>query len=130
MIIPTIKRILCLEDDQDDRELISFMLHQINPAYEILTVEDVSSAVIEIVTHNFDLYILDYRLKETSGVRFCRWIRDNGHTAPVMFYTGMAEPEDREAAIEAGANAYLVKPADFEQFKNMVQSLLKSENRN
>ena len=125
MILPRIKRILCLEDDQDDRELVSFMLRRINPNCEVVTVENVSSALIIIIRQSFDLFILDYTLAGVSGLEFCRWIRNADIDTPIVFFTGRAEPEIRQAAFEAGANAYLTKPADFEKFRETVEPFIK-----
>ncbi|MET0752691.1 MAG: response regulator [Pyrinomonadaceae bacterium] len=122
---PSSKRILCLEDNIDDQGLIRFMLQQINADYDVIILEDAVTAINLIASETFDLFILDYGIAGSSGIEVCRWIRERDSDTPIMFFTGMTEREDRKTAIEAGANAYLIKPSNIEKFRDRVESLLK-----
>ena len=123
---PSFKRILCVEDNEDDRHLLYFMLKQINNDYNVVILETPSSALNQIIDADFDLFILDYRLNGASGVELCRWIRTRYPNIPIMFYTGMSALEYRRTAIEAGADAYVVKPSGFDDFRGTVEPLLGS----
>lgn len=59
-----------------------------------------------------------------SGVELCRHIRQSDIKTPILFFTAKAYPDDREAAMQAGASAYLIKPNDFDKFKETVKRLL------
>jgi DNA-binding response OmpR family regulator len=63
-----------------------------------------------ISTQRFDLYLLDVWMPELDGFEFCRQIRSMDSNTPILFYSGAAYERDREMGIDAGANAYLVKP--------------------
>jgi OmpR-family two-component system manganese-sensing response regulator len=53
----------------------------------------------------------------------CRELRSRGDTTPIIFFTGEAHESEREAAMEAGAQEYLVKPADIEILAETVERL-------
>lgn len=120
------KHILCVDDDKDSCELITYMLKSARSDFEVTAVNSSSEAVNLITEKAFDLYILDYRLPEMSGIELCRIIREIDTETPVIFFSAMAFEKDRKAALEAGANAYLVKPNDVERFTETVENLLKS----
>jgi DNA-binding response OmpR family regulator len=117
-------RILCVDDDFDSRELIRFMLNRENENYNVMTAASIDEAERLISKESFDLYILDYCLPLTSGIQFCRQIRENDQVTPVLFYSAMGRQVDREIALKAGANGYLTKPNDFEELPKTVSSLL------
>src|SRR4051812_47497912 len=107
-------RILYVDDDRDSCELISLTLRYDNPAYQITTVSICEEALSLIESNVFDLYILDYAMPNITGVELCRKIRQTQPDVPVMFYSGLAYVKDKNAALLAGANEYLVKPTDWE----------------
>ena len=125
MILPRTKRVLCLGNKQDDREQISYMLKQINPAFEITSLDSVSCAISLIGSRAFDLYILDHRLGEIDGPELCRWIRKDDKETPIMFLTERLGTDYRKKAKEAGVNSVLVKPVEFEEFSSIIRFLLK-----
>ncbi len=75
---------------------------------------------------HFDLYILDTRFGEESGIDLCRTLRAAHHGTPVVFYSGAAFDSDREAALRAGACAYVTKPGT-EELLSVVRRLLDAD---
>ena len=75
-------------------------------------------------SQEFDLCILEYALPDMTGVQFCTLMRQMGSNVPMMFFTAMNRPVDREKAAKAGANAYLSKPEDLDIFAATVERLL------
>jgi CheY-like chemotaxis protein len=59
---------------------------------------------------HFDLYLLDNRFPEGSGLELCRQLHEFNREIPIAFYSGAAFATDRQKGLEAGAEAYLVKP--------------------
>ena len=61
----------------------------------------------------FDLYVVDVNMPRMDGYSFVRELRrlDARHQAPVVMVSTEAQSQDVEAALDAGANCYLVKPA-------------------
>jgi DNA-binding response OmpR family regulator len=54
--------------------------------------------------------LLDSRLPDLDGFALCRRIRDFDPETPILFFSGAAYEADKKRAIEAGANAYVIKP--------------------
>ena len=121
--------VLYIDDDPDARGMMQVMLHLANDSYRISAVSDVQKITALIGGGDVDLYILDYRLPEMSGIELCRLIRRTDRRTPVLFYSGMARAADREKALAAGAAEYLVKPGDLEKLTETVERLLSQENR-
>jgi DNA-binding response OmpR family regulator len=80
--------------------------------YLVVTAEDGATALDLISKETFDLYILDNWLPEMDGLEICRRIRESGSVKPIIFFSAMVRAADREKALEAGANEYLLKPND------------------
>jgi DNA-binding response OmpR family regulator len=61
----------------------------------------------------FDLYLLDNTLPDLSGLSICGELRKSDTETPILFYSARAMPGEKEAAIKAGAQDYLIKPDDL-----------------
>ena len=114
------KRILCIEDDKDTCEMLSFLLSE----YDFNFIHDPRKILPLIETEKFDLYILDNWLPGASGVELCRKIRALDEKVPVIFTSGSSLKKDIEAAFEAGANKYLVKPYEPEELRQIIKELI------
>lgn len=117
-------RILYVDDDPDSCQVIGLMLYLDDERYAITAVSSAAEALALIEKQAFDLFILDYVLPEMSGADLCREIRRTDTRTPVMFYSGMAREIDRQAALAAGADEYLVNPNDLDLLCLTVKSLL------
>jgi DNA-binding response OmpR family regulator len=72
-----------------------------------------------------DLVLLDWMLPGESGVDVLRRWRARGDVTPVIMLTARDAIEDRVAALDAGADDYLVKPFHFEELLARVRSVLR-----
>ena len=116
--------ILYVDDDQDSCLLMGMLLRQHNPNYGIVAVENAAEALALINGLPFDLYILDYRIPDMSGVELCRLIRQTDTETPILMYSAMGREIDRESAQRAGVTEYLIKPNDLDNFAPTVERLL------
>jgi len=101
-------RVLCVDDDEDSRVMLTMLLR-----HELIEAKAVGTAVqamSSIQTEHFDLYLLDSRPPNLDGFALCRRIRDFDPETPILFFSGAAYEADKKRGIEAGANAYLIKP--------------------
>ena len=121
---PPTPRILIIDDDPNCSELIDLMLQYSGTEYEITCAQTPEEGLRLAATQSFDLYLLDYRLPGVSGAEVCRTIRRMDAITPVMFFTGAAHERERREAMQAGANAYLVKPNDLKKLTETVKSLI------
>ena len=101
-------RVLCVDDDEDSRVMLTALLGI--TLIEAKAVGTATQALSSIRAEPFDLYLLDSRLPDADGFELCRRIRDYDPQTPILFFSGAAFDADKEKAIEAGANAYVIKP--------------------
>jgi DNA-binding response OmpR family regulator len=72
----------------------------------------------------FDAYLLDNWLPEVAGPELCRQLREFDPNTPVIFYSAAAYITDKQNALEAGAQSYVVKPADPDDLVNALKSAI------
>ena len=111
--------ILCIEDDEDTCELVTFVFNQ--AGYRVETCSN-NECLKKIHVEKFLAIILDNYFVGKSGVDICRELRDFDKTTPVIFFSGEARQAEIDKALAAGADTYLIKPNDFE---NLVPTTLK-----
>jgi two-component system response regulator ResD len=119
----TKRRILCIEDNEDACEILGIVLG--NAGYECVSTHTVAEALNKTLTDSFDLILLDNHLPDGSGLELCKQIREFNTYTPICFYTSDAFLIQREAAMQAGANAYLVKPVHPGEIERTIEWLLK-----
>ena len=106
------KRVLCVEDNED----IGFLLFTVlkREGFDAVITYTVGDALMLAGRGEFDLYVLDVRFGDGSGLELCRALREAHPDSPVVFYSAAAFDADREAALRAGACAYVTKPGTEE----------------
>jgi len=100
--------ILHVDDDQDTRELVTFVLALNN--YQVVAAENCDDALMMARSSQFDLYLIDNWMAGRSGVDLCKKLREFDPLTPVLFYSGAAYESDKQQAFAAGGQGYLVKP--------------------
>ena len=118
------KKILVVEDDPDQLEVIRFTLK--NAGYAVGTAVNGIDALKKAQTVAPDLIIMDVMMPELDGFAVCETLRANPATAalPVLMLTGLCSHISRLVAYESGATDYVIKPFDAEQLVSKVEKLL------
>jgi DNA-binding response OmpR family regulator len=119
-------RVLCVDDDADCRELIKMWLRLAPGSYELTSCANAAEALHILKRTRFDVMILDDWLPDSSGIDLCREIRKTNRATPILFFSASAFRSTINEAFEAGANTYITKPADGDEFVGVVENLLKS----
>jgi two-component system OmpR family response regulator len=88
-----------------------------------------AEALSSVQTEPFDLYMLDSRLPDVDGFELCRRLRAMAPHAPILFFSGAAFEADKKRGIEAGANAYVIKPDLAGLFSSIKQFASKAQRR-
>src|SRR5689334_1725772 len=110
-------RVLCVDDDEDSCEMLTVLLRLAR--IDAKTVGTAVQALSSIQTERFDLCVLDVRLPEIDGFELCRRMRAIDRHTPILFFSGAAFETDRKQGLDAGANAYVVKP----EVDSLVQTI-------
>jgi CheY-like chemotaxis protein len=113
------KRILIVEDREDDRELAAFMLRE----FKLTFARDFDEGLRLARGGRFDLYILDNWLPGGTGIELCRLIREFDRRTPILFCSAAAYDHDIKEALRSGAQAYLVKPVELDDLERAVARL-------
>lgn len=117
-------RILHVEDDDDTRALVAFILH--GEGWQVVSVENATSAIKLAAAGEFDLYLLDNWIEGDTQNTLCRGLRSVDPHTPILFYSGAVFPSDVTSALASGAQGYLEKPCTPEA---LVQEILKLSRR-
>jgi len=91
--------------------------------YEVHTAATMEEACKLAGETHYDLYVLDKRLPDGTGVELCETLMTISPNVPCIFYTGDAYEVHRREALAAGASAFVAKP-DIEGLINAVHQLL------
>jgi two-component system response regulator len=129
------KAILLVEDNPDDVELTLRALKRNNISNEIIVARDGVEALARLFGTSqvsaFDapelpqVVLLDLKLPRLDGLEVLRRIRTDERTRflPVVILTSSLEEQDLIKGYSLGANSYIRKPVDFEQFTEAVRQL-------
>ena len=117
-------RVLYAEDDPDTRELTCLILEA--DGFEIICPDSLREFVRMAKAERFDVFMLDTWMPEISGIDLCKIIREFDPQTPIIFYSAAAYDHDRKQALECGAQAYVTKPARFEELASTLRSAAKA----
>jgi two-component system response regulator len=129
------KTILLVEDNADDEALTVRALMKNNIANQLVVARDGAEALDYLfctgqfsgkdVNTGPQLVLLDLNLPKVSGLEVLRRLRANLRTKllPVVILTSSNEEQDRLQGYDSGANSYVRKPVDFNQFIESVRQL-------
>lgn len=130
-----VRPILLVEDDPDDEALTLRALARSRLPNEVVVVRDGAEALDYLfalgkyknrdVEHQPALVLLDLKLPKVDGFEVMRQIRSDPVTRliPVVMLTSSREQGDLLDGYGTGANGYVVKPVDFDEFVRAVQEL-------
>ena len=114
-------RVLCVDDHRDTSEMLQMLLSEEN--YTVHTAATMEEACEIAGRIEYDLYVLDKRLPDGSGLQLCETLQKLTPDVPCIFYTGDAYEIHRREALAAGASAFVPKP-DIEGLITAVHDLL------
>lgn len=126
-------KILLVEDDPNDVELIQLSLNSYNFVNQIDVVEDGEQALHYLLGRDGNLplqplprlVLLDLKLPKINGIKVLETIRQHPRTRQlvVVVMTSSAEDRDLDACYDLGVNSYIVKPLDFQQFVEVARKV-------
>lgn len=114
--------VLVVDDDDGLRDLLARYLRE--NGYRVSTAGSAAEALAALAGLVFDLIVLDVMMPGESGVALTRRLR-RSNTVPILLLTAMAEPEDRIAGLESGADDYLTKPFEPRELLLRIATILR-----
>ncbi len=118
------KRILVVEDNEDNLYLIKFILEE--NGHSVIVARDGADGVEKAIKEKPDLIIMDVQLPGIDGLEATRRIRESeaNEKVPIVALTSYAMPGDREKALNAGCTGYLEKPINPDTFMADIEKYL------
>jgi len=121
------KRILYIEDHEDSRIMLAAMLEF--AGYDVITAETVDGGASLARLEHFDLYVLDSRFQDGTGIELCHLIRAFDPHTPIIFYSSAAYDYDIKAGLNAGAQYYLTKPEGIYYIERTIAKLFEGKGK-
>ena len=123
------KRVLIVDDDQDDTSLFSEALNDVDPGSVCYCATDGLEAIEKLDSSEIqhpDIIFLDLNMPGMNGWECLSKLKSTEHyrNIPVIIHTTSARKDDRELARELGAICFVTKSYDFKQIKQMLQIVL------
>jgi two-component system OmpR family response regulator len=118
------RHILVVEDEKHLATGIKYNLEA--EGYQVTTMEDGPSALrfIEQNRRDVNLVVLDLMLPGMSGYAVCEALRAADEIMPILILSARTLAEDRIRGFDVGADQYLMKPFDLDEFLSRVKNLL------
>ncbi len=115
------RHLLVVDDDARLRELLRRFLT--NEGFRVTTATDAAEARAKLRSFDFDLLVVDVMMPGENGYELTASLRQ-GSRIPILLLTAMAEPKNRIAGLERGADDYLVKPFEPRELVLRIRNIL------
>jgi CheY-like chemotaxis protein len=122
------KVILLAEDDEDNRDLVQFVLMRSKMDIELVVAENGQQAIDMAREKNPNLILMDMQMPVMDGWTAVPLLKEDDQTKdiPVIAFTAQAKPEDRARTREIGCVEHYTKPMDPEELLALIQKYVMS----
>ena len=118
----TKKRILCVDGNENINSMLADLLRELG--YEPRSAQGAAAALGIARNEHIDLFIIDNRLPEVSGVELAERVREFAPHTPIIFYSNDPQRAVWAEARRAGAQAFVSKLDDIGKLAGAVRRLL------
>jgi two-component system, OmpR family, phosphate regulon response regulator OmpR len=115
------RHLLVVDDDARLRELLRRYLT--GEGFRVTTAIDAAEARAKLASFAFDLLIVDLMMPGEDGLSLTASLRGTSRI-PILMLTAMAEPKNRIAGLERGADDYVVKPFEPRELVLRIRNIL------
>ncbi len=116
------QRILVAEDNPINQQLALEFLQRGGAQIDIA--ETGREAVARATAEEYDIILMDIHMPQLDGIEATRILREQGLTLPIIAVSADALSTSKAAALEAGCDAYITKPIDFDLLLHEIASML------
>jgi DNA-binding response OmpR family regulator len=115
------RTVLAVDDEHDIIEMLVLLLE--SEGYRVLTASGGREAMDILRTERPDLVLLDIMMPEIDGHQVCRYVRAQQELAevPVLMLTAKNDIEHIAQSLDEGADGFIVKPFDVDQFLRLIE---------
>jgi CheY-like chemotaxis protein len=124
---PSGLRVLLVEDDDDNRELMAEVLAA--SGYEVLSAASGADGLKTLSEHSIDVLVTDVGMPGMGGLEVAKAAKAIAPTVPVVVVTGWAEREDITNARGREVDAVLIKPVDPDALTAAVSEVAQARSR-
>jgi CheY-like chemotaxis protein len=115
------KKVLVAEDNDSNYMLMTYILKK---HYEFVRARNGKEAVTMVETETPDLVLMDIKMPVMDGLEATRQIKASHPDLPVLALTANAFDSDRQSALEAGCDDFMVKPVNAEKCLQTIAKYL------
>jgi len=116
-------KILLVEDEELIGEMVKLNLEQ--DGYMVNWLTDGALVLEQVKTNPVDLVVLDVMLPHKNGFEIAEEIRKNEFGTPILMLTARSETDDKVRGLDVGADDYLIKPFEMDEFLARVRALIR-----
>jgi DNA-binding NarL/FixJ family response regulator len=119
---------IALADDQAlVRHGLKALLETLGGIQVVVEADSGDSLLDALTSHQVDLVLADIRMPGRSGIGALKALRRQGNLVPVVLLTTFDDPQALKEAISAGASGYLLKDAQPETLKQVLESVVRGQ---
>lgn len=120
------QRILIVEDSATMRSLLASSLEDLEIPVKVVEAENGFEALRLLPRETFDLVVTDINMPDINGLELVSFIKSNERYTqiPLVIVSTEGSERDRHKGMGLGADAYLVKPFEPNDFRQLVTDLL------
>jgi len=119
--VSRLPRLLLVEDDRQLLAMLESLLTE--EGYQVDTAADGQQGLHLGLTRSYDVVVLDRGLPAIEGLDLLSRLRLRGVVTPTLVLSALANPADRVAGLDAGAEDYLGKPFDLDELLARLRAL-------
>ncbi len=118
-------KILIVDDDQTTRRVLGLYLKA--KGFDFITAENGLEALEKLGTDSVNLIMSDLNMPYMDGLEFVRNVRANPEWShiPILMVSTESDADEKELAMSAGANGYLVKPVTADMISDTIKQLIR-----
>jgi two-component system chemotaxis response regulator CheY len=126
-----VHHILIVEDSPTMRALLTTALEDLDIPVKVTEAESGFDALRQLPRVSYDLIVTDINMPDINGLELVSFVRNNAAYCgiPLVIVSTEGSERDRDKGVGLGADAYLVKPFEPDELKNVVRDLLARSRR-